>query len=235
MNDLALQPVPTWVLGLLAAGVWLTAAVWLFIVARLFARRPLVAYEPRVPVPWRGLDLLLIVACYLVLQVAGGWAVMKVVPEEKLEPPAIYNPENTEASHMVARVLAEGDWRLLLLCGFAAALVAPVVEGVSVSSSLSGLARGGTVAMAGPVANAPPPAARGGRADCHNVVYLCHAPLQGGQSHSPTRVLHRLPVGQRGGQLGHRGVGDCLAPLALRGHGRRPGLGCAKILARCRP
>ena len=128
MNDLALQPVPTWVLGLLAAGGWLTAAVWLFIVTRLFARQPLVAYEPRVPVPWRGLDLALILACYLVLQVAGAWAVMNVVPEEKLEPPAIYNPENTQAQHMVARVLAEGDWRLLLLCGFAAALVAPVVE-----------------------------------------------------------------------------------------------------------
>jgi membrane protease YdiL (CAAX protease family) len=108
---------------LLAAGV----RVWAWMARRLARREPIVAYEPRRPVPWGGLDVLLVVAFFFGVSVwiATVDAVLFPVPRE---PPAevVAAPD---ASHPLV-VLLRYDRSLASLawCLAAGVLVAPIAE-----------------------------------------------------------------------------------------------------------
>lgn len=67
-------PAAVALVGLLAAG---SLAMWLLAVRRLRAGDPLVPFEPRRPVPWGGIEILLIWLAYLV---SSGLASLFVVP-----------------------------------------------------------------------------------------------------------------------------------------------------------
>jgi len=128
MQDLSHQPLsPVLVLMIgLVGGACL--AVWAHVV--LWWRRgvPVLPYEPRRGVPWRGIDLFSVLLVYLAGQIGMFLSARLVLGAEATEPPMIRNVEQPDASHAVARVLAGGDIWTLLLCGLTAAIVAPIVE-----------------------------------------------------------------------------------------------------------
>ncbi len=128
MNELAQQPVPTWFLGVLALGAWASLMVWVLMAVRVWRAVPVLPYQPRRRVPWQGIDLVLVLVVYLATQVgmiflAGAW-----LGPELTRPPDSYDVEQANASHLVAKLLVESDVWTLLLCGFSAAVVAPIVE-----------------------------------------------------------------------------------------------------------
>ncbi|MGD9647039.1 MAG: lysostaphin resistance A-like protein [Pirellulales bacterium] len=88
-------------LGLLAAG---SLVMWVLVVLRLRAGEPLVPLEPRRPVPWGGVEILLIIAAYFFL---GGLVSLLVlhIPVNASEP--IFTPFN---------VLLMGAFSLVVVC-----------------------------------------------------------------------------------------------------------------------
>jgi membrane protease YdiL (CAAX protease family) len=111
---------------LLAAGL----RVWAWIARRYIRGQPIIAYEPRRPVPWGGLDVLLVVAFLSGIRVwiATVDAVLFPVPRE---PPPEVVEAAPDASHPLV-VLLRYDRSLASLawCLAAGVLVAPIAEEV---------------------------------------------------------------------------------------------------------
>lgn len=104
------------------------ATVWALLAARWSRRQPVLPHQPRRPVPWVGLDLLLVVLFYLTAQSGvAGLARVALDPGDLQTPPA-GAPEESTAEHLVARLCTEGNGWVLLLCFVAAVVVAPLVE-----------------------------------------------------------------------------------------------------------
>ncbi|MEN6459514.1 MAG: CPBP family intramembrane glutamic endopeptidase [Thermoguttaceae bacterium] len=101
-------------------------AAWAAVARRWLGRRPLMAYQPRRPVPWRGIDVAVLVATYglmpfLVMHVAQDWFGM--------EPPVEARAQRANTEHPVGRVLLERPGVSAVLVSVAlAAIVAPLVE-----------------------------------------------------------------------------------------------------------
>jgi membrane protease YdiL (CAAX protease family) len=113
-----------------AAILLLTACVdaWVWIAARWRRGQPVLPYQPRRPVPWGGLDLIFIVAFYLVFQ-AGVWGVAGLVlGPAALQPPDSYNVEEAGTEHEVVRLMEQGGPWVILLCVVSVVVIAPLVE-----------------------------------------------------------------------------------------------------------
>jgi membrane protease YdiL (CAAX protease family) len=103
-------------------------AVWAVVAARWRRRQPVLPYQPRRPVPWRGFDLLLVLSFYLIVQSGVAELARTVLGPNASQSSTAYNPEQANAVHPLAQLVAEGNLWVLLLCAFSAAIAAPVVE-----------------------------------------------------------------------------------------------------------
>jgi len=128
MEHPPVQIVPLWLLVALAVGGWLCVVVWTEASARWRQGLAVVPYQPRRRVPWGGIDLLLVLAVYVMAQTGMVLLGEAYLGPEITRPPAIQNADQSSAAHLVARLLKEGDVWILLLCGFSAVVVAPIVE-----------------------------------------------------------------------------------------------------------
>jgi membrane protease YdiL (CAAX protease family) len=107
-----------------------TLAPWVWMVRRLVARRPILPYQPRRPVPWGGLDIVLVLFC---LYGAAGLALACERPlldgwaqrHYGAEPPEA-NPGTEHSLFLVLK--ADPSLLTLALCFFSAAVVAPIGE-----------------------------------------------------------------------------------------------------------
>ncbi len=85
-------------------------------------------YQPRRPVLWGGVDVIVaLVVCYA-LEVVAATVVRAALGAEAVRPPAIYDPEKTDVSHYVARLMESAGPRTLLLCLISVVVIAPIVE-----------------------------------------------------------------------------------------------------------
>jgi membrane protease YdiL (CAAX protease family) len=89
---------------------------------------PLLAYQPRRPVPWQALDLVAVVIFCLAAQ--GGVIALAdvLLGPGALQPPTMYDEDQSSSVHVVAQLLLEGNPWILMLCMVSAVLVAPVFE-----------------------------------------------------------------------------------------------------------
>ena len=128
LTELACRLPTSWLLPAMAFALWASLATCTLVVMRLRRGLPVVRYQPRRPVPWRGIDLLLVLVFYLsAIMLLAGLAKPILGPEIVREP-ASYDVEKSSASHTIAMLFAEGDAWVLLLCGLSAVVLAPVVE-----------------------------------------------------------------------------------------------------------
>jgi membrane protease YdiL (CAAX protease family) len=102
--------------------------VWVAIAARWWVRRPLLPYQPRRQVPWQAVDLALVAAFNVVVLVVVAHLAVQVLGQEATKVPTMYDANQAGNEHMVARLLAEGNPWILVLCAFSVAIVAPVAE-----------------------------------------------------------------------------------------------------------
>lgn len=86
-------------------------------------------YQPRRPVPWRALDLVMVFGVYVIAVAGIELLIIAVLGGTPLiEPPRIQPAESPNAAHIVARLLNQGNAIVLLVCGLSAVVVAPVAE-----------------------------------------------------------------------------------------------------------
>jgi membrane protease YdiL (CAAX protease family) len=125
------EPPPTAhpvLLLIIELAILLSLSISVGIVARLSQHKTVLPYQPRRPVPWRGLHLVLVLLIYLVTQwgmaqwACGLFGAKPPAPAEV----AAEVPKTTE--HVVAQLLAEKNAWLLVLSGIVAVIVAPMVE-----------------------------------------------------------------------------------------------------------
>jgi len=109
-------------------GLWASLAYWSVVVAQWLRGEPTPTLAPRRPVPWRGLDLLLILAVWFFGLAVVEQLAYRVLGPELLAPPAVDAAAQETAVHDVLRLVAEGGPWVVALGVFAAALLAPVFE-----------------------------------------------------------------------------------------------------------
>jgi membrane protease YdiL (CAAX protease family) len=118
---------------LLSAGLMMSLAAWWRIARRWRSGQPLVEFEPRRPAPWNWIDVLIVLAIYLLAWMAA-LRIARVPPDPV--PPAAANeaeadvppPEQT-AAHPVARLLeTDASPAVVLLCWLSVVIVAPLAE-----------------------------------------------------------------------------------------------------------
>jgi membrane protease YdiL (CAAX protease family) len=115
-------------LSAIVLAIWACLAVWAVVVTRWRRGLPILPYQPRRPVPWRGIDLLFVLAFYLVSVILLGSLARPILGPEIVRGPAIYDLEKATAAHTIANLLAEANVWVLLLCVLSAVVVAPIVE-----------------------------------------------------------------------------------------------------------
>jgi membrane protease YdiL (CAAX protease family) len=130
MNDPPGQQAPAWITALSFLILVATLAPWVWIVRRLIARRPVLPYQPRRPVPWGALELGIVVLFFfgtaaLVFRAEqpslDGWAKARYGGELRISDPNL--------QHGVIVVLAaDPSLPTLALCFLSAVVVAPVAE-----------------------------------------------------------------------------------------------------------
>ncbi len=115
---------------MLAALALAGLVVWGTLVSRLYRRQPVIARQPRRPVPWGLPELLLILAVYLALQAAVLGAAWLCLGPKAIQPPVAYQVNQANTQHVVTRLLdqAQANPLVFLLCGFAAVVAAPIAE-----------------------------------------------------------------------------------------------------------
>lgn len=108
--------------------LWGFVGVWTLVGVRLWRRQAVLPCQPRRPVPWHGIDLLLVLACSIVLSAAAQQAILAILRPEMTRPPRIFNAEEASPAHVIARLLeSAGPWGILA-CVVAAGVVAPIAE-----------------------------------------------------------------------------------------------------------
>ncbi len=128
MQDLDPQAAARPLVWAIVVAIVAAAVVWSWVVDRWRRGLPVLAYEPRRPVPWRAVDLVLVLLMYgvgltLMFHLGTVW-----LGPEAGQPAAIQDVDQANTSHMVARLLTEGSLWTLLLCGLTAAVAAPIIE-----------------------------------------------------------------------------------------------------------
>jgi membrane protease YdiL (CAAX protease family) len=104
------------------------ACVWAAILLRLEQGRPVLPFERRRRVPWRGVEVLLVLLVFLVAQTAAATAASHILGPEASRPQTIINVSERTTAHPVVLALQEGGLWVVLLCGLSAVVVAPIVE-----------------------------------------------------------------------------------------------------------
>ena len=123
-----MQDDPQWLLWVAGLAVWASLATWTIAVSRWRRGLVVVPYTPRRRVPWGGLHLLLVVLVYVGLLATMGTLAAHFLPAEMTRTPAIRDLDQSNTTHPAARLLAEADPAMLLVCGLAVVVVAPIVE-----------------------------------------------------------------------------------------------------------
>jgi len=123
----AQQLSPLWDLAAVAAvglclGVWLLVAVWVWQGNRVLP------YQPRRPVPWRALDLLLVLLIYVAVAAAVQKLVVVTLGPEITRAAAAVNPNELSTEHIIARLIEHEHGWVLVACGLSAVVVAPITE-----------------------------------------------------------------------------------------------------------
>ena len=116
------------ILSMAVLAIIACVAVWARVAARWRNRQPVLPYQPRRPAPWGGFDLLLVLLFYLIVQTGTLELARTVLGPNALQPSAAYDFNQAEATHPLAKLVAEGNAWVLLLCFFSAVIAAPVVE-----------------------------------------------------------------------------------------------------------
>jgi membrane protease YdiL (CAAX protease family) len=103
-------------------------AAWARVAARFWHRQPVLAYQPRRPVPWQVTDLALVVVFYLIVQSGMVGLAGVVLGSGGTQSPAVYGSGESTTEHVVGQLIAQGNVWVLLLCGISAVVVAPITE-----------------------------------------------------------------------------------------------------------
>lgn len=115
---------------LTAAALAASLAVWGWAVARWMWGRPLIAYEPRRPVPWHAVDVAVVALFYWLVALSASFQVGEWVSKRRAEA-RVTSARSTQptADHPVVVLLRE-DRRLSTLawCFLAVVVVAPLAE-----------------------------------------------------------------------------------------------------------
>jgi len=129
MNQPPPQITPVWLLTAMAVAVWASLTAWTAVALRWRRGLAVLPYQPRRQVPWRGLDLAVVLIVYVAALGAVGLLIETVFADSGLtRVPSIQNVEQSNSAHTVARLLAEGSPAVLLICGLATVVVAPIAE-----------------------------------------------------------------------------------------------------------
>lgn len=121
MNPQAETAVSLWVL---AAALVASAGIWNWALARWRHGLPVVAYQPRRPVPWCGWDVLAVVLVYALTVDVAIIAVRELMGPQWAQP----LPGRGTTQHVVAQMIHGGQAWMFLVALLAAGVVAPVVE-----------------------------------------------------------------------------------------------------------
>lgn len=136
------QPEPQAVLRILlilGLAVWASLVVWTWVGMRVFAGEKVVPYQRRRPVPWGGIEVLLLLlfapfASWVTAQAGARFAGVELARATSQEAAAQGDEdeeedEDEDVAHPVARLVLEGNdpWHLVL-AAVMAVLVAPIIE-----------------------------------------------------------------------------------------------------------
>ncbi len=140
MQLLAQQPIPNIFFGIIAFVLLGFLASWFFLAERMRAGKPVLPrYEPRRPVPWTGLDLLMVVIFFLcfsfiiqgsvllVGEIGGKPKAEKQQRAAHMAAPIKQERKETTA-HPLAQLLKDKDPKILLLCFLFGVVIAPIFE-----------------------------------------------------------------------------------------------------------
>jgi membrane protease YdiL (CAAX protease family) len=128
MYAVANQPFGNLIVSATILAVSACVVAWLWAAVQWWQRRPILPYQPRRPVPWHAIDLAIIVVFYLVMQSGVIALADACLGSAASRAPAIYDASGSQAEHIVAQLIAEGNPWVFLLCIVSAGLVAPISE-----------------------------------------------------------------------------------------------------------
>jgi len=124
-SQLALSP-PLRIVALLLVGA--SIATWVLVVARFRRRLPVLPYESRRPVPWRGVEVLLVFVVFEFPLLAGLLWILLAGHETSAPAPAPA-AEKADVEHPIVDLLAaDSSAATWLLCALVAVVVAPIIE-----------------------------------------------------------------------------------------------------------
>lgn len=115
-------------LSVLAFAVWAFIVSWTFILRRWWQRRPVIAYRPRRPAPWRAVDLVMVAIIFLVLQSCVVFLATKYLGPDAVRTSSMYDTDDLSTQHATLQLMVGGNVWTLLICGFAAIVAAPITE-----------------------------------------------------------------------------------------------------------
>jgi len=104
--------------------------VWLVLAVRACRRAPILPREPRRPVPWGLPDLLMVLVVFLGLQAGMLFAAERLLGPEAIRGPTMYDVDKADTEHLITRLIEHGrsNPAVLILCGLAAVVAAPIAE-----------------------------------------------------------------------------------------------------------
>jgi len=104
--------------------------VGLVLAVRAYRRAPILPRQPRRPVPWGLPELSMVLVVFLGLQAGVFFAAQYLLGPEVTRAPAMYDVDKANAAHLITRLIEHGRSNpvVLLLCGLAAVVAAPIAE-----------------------------------------------------------------------------------------------------------
>ncbi|MBN1909923.1 MAG: CPBP family intramembrane metalloprotease [Pirellulales bacterium] len=127
MQPLLATTIPLHLIGL-GVVAWAAMVAWVLLLGRWWKKQPVLPLEPRVPVPWRAVDVVSIVMVFLGTQFAMVAAGFWMWDPDISEPLMVEGANQESTSHTVEVLLRQGGIGTLVLCLLAAVVVAPIVE-----------------------------------------------------------------------------------------------------------
>ena len=118
----------SWPVMLWAAAFCGFIGVWTIVAVRLALGQPVLPYQPRRPVPWRAIDIAVVVIAYVMIQTAVLSLAHVFLDPDVLQPPTMYNLDEISTVHILTRLISENNVWILGLCALAAVVIAPITE-----------------------------------------------------------------------------------------------------------
>jgi membrane protease YdiL (CAAX protease family) len=118
---------PVSVLVLFGLAIWAAMAVWATVYRRWRAGLPLLPLRPRRQVPWRGVDMAMILVVYIASMSGAARLARLVLGSEACQPLPI-TPADDPNAHVVVQLFLRGGVWTMIACIAAAAVVAPLAE-----------------------------------------------------------------------------------------------------------